>query len=88
MVDIVISGIVVGQVLQWVPGESISTVIINGFDGGEREIPHALAVRHSRRQESDASTSGVKQESLDRMVVKGTERVGDVKSVVAGMEGD
>lgn len=63
-------------------------MIINGLDGGEGEEPHALAVGHPRRQESYSRASSIKEEPLDRVVVKGAKGVRDIEPMVTGVEGD
>jgi hypothetical protein len=61
-------------------------MVVNSLDGRNGEKPHGLAVGHARYQESNASTSSIQKESLNRVVVQGAKSVGNVESVVARME--
>jgi hypothetical protein len=86
MVNIVISGIVGGEVLQRVPGESVSTVVIDGLDSRAGEEPHGLAVGHTGNKEADTCTSGIQKETLNGVIVESTESVGDVEAMVTRVE--
>lgn len=59
MVDVVVGRVVGSNELQWVPWEVVSTVIVDGLDGGHGEKPHSLAVGHLRQKETHASSGGV-----------------------------
>lgn len=87
VVNVVIRGIVRGEVLQRVPGEGVAAVVVNRLDGRQGKEPHGLAVCHARDQESNASTRCVQKESLNGVVVEGTKCVGNVESVVTRVEG-
>lgn len=86
VVNIVISSIVGGDMLQWIPGEGVSTVVIDGLDGREGEEQHALTVGHARNQESNACTCSIQEESLNWVIIESTESVGHIETVVAGVE--
>lgn len=47
VVDIMVSGIVAGDMLQGVPWQGIATVVVNGFDRRGCKKYHSLAGRHS-----------------------------------------
>ena len=83
MVNVVISSIVGGDVLQRIPWESITAMVVDGFDSGESKEQHALTAGHPRNQVPDASTRSIQQKPFDRVVVQSTERVGYVETVVA-----
>lgn len=83
-----ISGIIGCQMLQRIPRERISTVVINSFNSGECEIPHGLAIGHHRCQEPYSSPSSVKKESFNWVIVKSSKCIRDIKSVVSGVEGN
>lgn len=86
MVNIVVGGIVRGEVLQRIPGEGVSAVVINGLDGRAGEEPHGLAVGHPGNQEANTCTSGIQKETLNGVVVESTESVRDVEAVVTRVE--
>lgn len=86
MVNIMIGGIVGGEVLQRIPGEGVSAVVINGLDGRAGEEPHGLAVGHTGNQEANACTSSIQKETLNGMVVESTESVRDIEAVVTRVE--
>lgn len=86
MVNIVISGIVGGEVLQRIPGEGVSAVVVDGLDGRAGEEPHGLAVGHTGNQEANARTSGIQKETLNGVIVESTESVGNVETMVTRVE--
>lgn len=86
MVNIVIGSIVGGEMLQRIPGEGVSAVVINSLDGRASEEPHGLAVGHAGNQEADAGTRSVQKEALNRVVVESTESVGHVEAVMTRVE--
>jgi hypothetical protein len=47
MVDIMVRRVVRAQMLQRVPGQSVSTMVIHGFEGQACEKPHALPCAHT-----------------------------------------
>lgn len=81
-----VSGIVRRNLLQRVPGELIATMVVNRLDRGHGEEPHALTGGHASSQECHPGAGSIKQETLDRMVVECTERIGNVKAMVARVE--
>lgn len=86
VVDVMVGRIVGRQVLQRIPGECVSAVVVDSLDGGEREEPHALAVGHTGGEERDARACSVQKESLNRVVIERPERVRYIEAVMAGME--
>lgn len=87
VVDVMVSGVVGGEMLQWIPGEGIATVIIDSLDSREGEEPHGLAVSHAGDQESNSSASRIQEESLNRVVVESTEGIWNIETVMTGVEG-
>lgn len=87
VVNVVIRSIIRGEVLQGIPRKRVAAVIVDGLDGREREKPHRLTSRHARNKESNSGTYRIQQETLDRMVVQGPERVRHVKAVVPRVKG-
>lgn len=69
MVDIVVRSIVGGDMLKGIPGESISTVVIHGLDGGASEEPHPLTGRHASGDESKTCACGVQKKALEGMII-------------------
>lgn len=82
MVDIVIGSIVGGEMLERIPGEGISAMVINSLDGRTSEKPHGLAVSHTGNQEADTCTRSIQKEALNRVVVEGTESVRHIEAVM------
>lgn len=88
MVDVVVGGVVGRDLLKGVPRELVAAMVIDCFDCGHREEPHALTGRHSGSQESHTRTGCIKEESFDWVVVQSTKGVRDIKAMVARMEFD
>jgi hypothetical protein len=61
-------------------------MIVDGFDGGEGEKDHGLADCLTSEEVGYAGTEGVETEAFDWVIVQGAIGVGDVESVVAGVE--
>ena len=87
VMDVVVRGVVAGNVLHGVPREGVSAVIIDGLDGGETEEEHALAHGHARKFVCQASTDGIEEEALEGVIVEGAVGIGDVETVVPRVEG-
>ena len=87
VVDVMVGGIVGGEMLQGVPREGVSAVIVHGLDGRHGKEPHGLAVGHAGNQEPDASTGGIQEKSFHRVVVECSESVGDIEAMVSRVEG-
>lgn len=87
VVDVMVGSVVVGNQLQWIPRELVAAMIIDGLERREAEEAHALADCHSHCLEGDASTKSIKEEPLERVVVQGSISVGNVQSVMTGVEG-
>ncbi len=62
-------------------------MIIDGLDCRACEEPHALASAHASHLERNAGTENVEKETLEGMVVQGTEGVRNIKAVMTGVEG-
>lgn len=73
--------------LQGIPGECVATVVVDGLDGREGEEPHGLAIGHAGNKKSNTCTSSIQEKSFNRMIVQGTEGIGYIETVMAGMEG-
>ena len=80
-----IGGVVAGDVLKRVPRQRIATVVVDGLHHAPHKKPHAKARGHHGDLVGEASAHGVEDETLNRMVVKGAVRVGNVESVVSGV---
>lgn len=83
MVDVVVSRIVFGNVLQRIPGECVAAVIVNGLDGRASEEPHSLSRRHARDHKRETRAQRVQQESFEWVVVQSAESVRNVQTVMA-----
>lgn len=84
--DIVVCGIVASDELKRVEGETVAAVVVDGFDGATAEEEHCLACGEACEEVCEASTGCVEEEALDGVVVESTEGVGDVETVMAGVE--
>ena len=87
VVDVVVAGIVAGQMLKRIEWERVATVVVDGLDGAECEEPHALPDGHARRKVGESRTKGVEEEAFKGMIVQGAVGVRDVEAVVTGVEG-
>ena len=62
-------------------------MIIHGLEGRADEEAETLQLRHAGNFEGEACAKGVEEETLEGVVVEGAVGVGDVETVVAGVEG-
>lgn len=83
--DLLVS-VVVEKSLEWVEGQVVSAVIINGLQGREGEEDQGTTVTHAAEKEGQRGSNTVHQEALKGMVVKGAKRVGDIETVMARVE--
>lgn len=85
VVDVVVSGIVAGDVLQGVPGQRVSAVVVDRLHHAADKEEHALARGHEGALVGDGRTESVEHETLDGVVVEGAVGVGNVETVVTSM---
>lgn len=83
VMDVVVSCIVTCDVLQGVPGQCVTAVVINRLDGRGCEEDHSLARRHPSNQVRNASSKCIEEETFERVIIERSISVWDVKSVVA-----
>lgn len=69
MVDVVVGGVVAGDVLQGVPGQRVSAVVVNRLHHAADEEEHALARGHEGALVGDGGTESVEHETLDGVIV-------------------
>ena len=86
MVNVMIVSVVAREQLERVEWQGVSTVVVDGLEGGNCEQKCSLAEGHSRYPLSEDSTTRIKKEALDGMVVQRTERVRYVQPMVPGVE--
>lgn len=87
MVDVVVFSVVTGQMLERIPRQLVSAMVVDSFDSGHCEEPHALTCCHEGALVRNGCTERIKKEAFKGVVVKGTECIRDVETVVARMEG-
>ena len=73
--------------LEGIPRQSVPAMVVDGLESRAGEEDHALAGGHAGELEGDARTDRVEEETFKRVIIKGAVGVGDIKAVVAGMEG-
>ena len=86
VVNVVIVSVVARKQLERVEWQGVSAVVVDGLEGSKCEEKCSLTDGHSRRPLSEHSTTGIKKEALDGMVVQRTERVRHVQPMVPGVE--
>ena len=64
-----VARVVAGDVLQRVPRQGVAAVIVNRLDRRECEEEYALAHIHACEFEGNAGANGIKEESLEWVVV-------------------
>ena len=69
VMDIMISGIIRRNALERIPGQSITTMIIDSLDCRTSEKPHSLAGAHSSKLESNTSSKRVQKKTFERMII-------------------
>ncbi len=86
VVDIVVCGIVAGNMLKGIKWQSVSTMIIDSLDGRAGEEAHSLTWCHAGQLIPDTRANSVEKEPLKRMVIEGTVCVRNMEEVVARMK--
>jgi hypothetical protein len=61
-------------------------VIVDGLDCAAYEKYHSLACCHACDFVCNAGSEGIEEETFEGVVVEGTVGVGDIETVVPGME--
>jgi hypothetical protein len=84
--DIVVSGIIAGEMLDRVPGERIAAMVIHGLQCRQRKEDHALSRGQAGDFVGNACAEGIKEESFEGVVIESAVGIGDVEPVVAGVE--
>ena len=87
VVDVVVRSIVAGNVLDRVPGQRVSAVVVYGLDCGHDPKHDSLSLGHPCDLIRDTGTECVEQESLQRVVVQCTVGVRNIQSMVPRVEG-
>ena len=86
MVNVVIVSIAAREPLQGVERERVSTVVVDGLEGGNREQKRGLAKRHAGQPLGDHSTTRIKDETLDRVVVPSAVRIRYIQPMMPGVD--
>lgn len=87
VVNIVIAGVVAGDVLERVPRKGIATVVINSLDGAAGKEPHGLSAGHACEHVGNAGAQSVQKEALEGVIVESTVCIRYIETVVTGVEG-
>ena len=80
--DVVIIRVVPEEMLKRIQRESKSTMIVNSLRGRNSEEENPLTRRHQCAGVGDSRSKSIEDESFDRVVVKRSEGVGNVESVM------
>lgn len=86
VVNVVIARVVPEHLLQRVPRQAISAMVVDRLHGREAKEHHGAARSHPREFVAEARANRVHEETLERVIVKCAERVRDVEAVVARVE--
>jgi len=86
VVNVVIVGVVARKQLERIEWQGVSTVVVDGLEGGNCEQKCSLTDGHSRYPLSEDSTARIEKEALNGMVVQRAERVRYVQPMVPGVE--
>jgi len=81
-----IVSVVARNQLEGVEWQGVSTVVVDGLDGGNCEQKCSLTDGHPRYPLSEDSAARIEKEALNGMVVQRTERVRYVQPMVPGVE--
>lgn len=82
MVDIVEICVVVCEQLKRIPGQLVTTVIINSLESCQDEEEGCLSSAETRYGFAHSASETIKQETLDRMVIQCSESIRHVKPVM------
>lgn len=86
MVQIVVLGIVPKDGLEGVPPDVVSTVVVHRLDRAYPKEDDGLPDSHPCCRVCEDGTERVQEEAFDGVVVEGSERVGDVETVMHRVE--
>ena len=81
-----ISAVVAEEYMEDVARKPQSAVIVDGFDGGEGEEEDGGSGCHAGDEEGESAANGVKNETLQGVIIESSKGVGDHKGVVLGMD--
>lgn len=84
--NVVIVGIVTGEHLEWIKGQTITAMIVNRFHGTEREQEDGLPDREIGHCLSHHGAKAIEEESLKGVVVQCTISIGHIEPVVHRVE--
>lgn len=85
MVNVVVRSIVASDVLKRIPGQCISTVVVNRLHGAADVEQDGHTRRHHADLVGQARARGIQHEALHRMIVKRAVGVGHVEAVMTSM---
>lgn len=80
--NVMVAGVVGSKMLQWIPGQCIAAMIIDGLDCGARKEPHALPRTHASRFKRNTGPKCVEQETFEGMVVQSAKSIGDIETMM------
>lgn len=86
MMDIMIVGVVPGHELERIPGEGITTVVIDGLQCGDGEQDHGLPGGQTCAPLRDSSSQCIEEEAFDGVVIKRPESIRHVQAMMPGVE--
>ena len=86
MMYIMKRGVLLTQPLQRVPRHTIAAVVIDAFHDGNGGKADDLTGGKTREHQREGSADCIEDERLGEGVVKGAEGVGDIDTVVVGMD--
>ena len=73
-----VGGVIRKYETERIPGKIIAAVIEDGLDGRPGEKPQGLPHGHAREEIGQTGAQGVHDKALQRVVVEGAVRVGDI----------
>lgn len=86
MVHVVITRVIARQMLEGIPRQGVSTMIIYSLKCGASEEAQPLARGHSGEFVGDGGAKGIEEKTFKRVIVKGAVGIGDVEAMVAGVK--
>lgn len=72
MVDVMIGSVVLEENMEDIARQPESTMIVHSFDHCKTEENYSCSCSHPRNKEREGSTKGVKQKTLEWVIVKGS----------------
>jgi hypothetical protein len=86
MMNIMVGGVVCEKNLEGIPWESVAAMIVDRLQSSKGEKVKTLSLGQTGNLEGNSSTESVHQKTLNWVIVKSTESIRHIESVMSRMK--